>query len=56
MDTNVTDEKMWHLHHCPLFAGVSMSEMKHLADITVMFKLEPQERIVYDPERRRNAA
>ena len=50
MNTNITDEKMWHLHHCPLFAGVSMAEMKHLADITVMFKLEPQERIVYDPE------
>lgn len=50
MNTNVTDEKMWHLHHCPLFAGVSMKEMKHLADITIMSKLEPQERIIYDPE------
>ncbi len=51
MNMSVTDEKMWHLHHCPLFAGVSMKEMKHLAAITVMFKLEPQERIVYDSER-----
>lgn len=50
MNTSITDEKMWHLHHCPLFAGVSMSEMKHLAEITVMFKLEPQERIIYDPQ------
>ena len=50
MDTNVTDEKMWHLHHCPLFEGISMAEMKHLESITVMFKLEPQERIIYDPE------
>jgi len=41
---------MWHLHHCPLFAGVSKDEMKHLADITVMFKLEPQEQIIYDPK------
>ena len=49
MNTNVTDEKMWHLHHCPLFDGISVDEMKHLADITVMFKLAPQERIQCDP-------
>ena len=50
MDMTISDEKVWHLHHCPLFSGISMQEMKHLADITVMIKLEPQERIVYDPE------
>jgi len=41
MDMSISDEKVWHLHHCPLFSGISMQEMKHLADITVMIKLEP---------------
>ena len=50
MDTSVTDEKLWHLHHCPLFSGISRSEMRHLSDITVMFKLDPQERIISDPD------
>ena len=45
-----SDEKLWHLQHCPLFSGISRAEMEHLRHITVMFKLEPQERILSDPE------
>ena len=48
--TSVTDEKVWHLHHCPLFSGISRSEMRHLSDITVMFKLAPQDRMITDPD------
>lgn len=40
------DEKLWHLQHCPLFAGVGEREMRELGEITVMVKLEPQERIL----------
>ena len=40
------DEKIWHLQHCPLFSGVSEEELKDLETITVMIKLQPQERIL----------
>ena len=50
MNPSITDEKLWHLQHCPLFSGISKAEMEHLKDITVMFKLAPQERILADPE------
>ena len=43
MDSSVTDEKLWHLQHCPLFAGIGKAEMEELKHITVMFKLDPQE-------------
>lgn len=49
-DTTVTDEKLWHLQHCPLFAGISKQEMEHLRDVTVMVKLEPEDRILADPD------
>ena len=49
MAPSVTDEKLWHLQHCPLFSGISKAEMEELKDITVMFKLGPQERILTDP-------
>lgn len=40
------NEKIWHLQHCPLFSGVSEEELKDLEHITVMVKLQPQERIL----------
>ncbi len=46
----LTDEKLWHLQHCPLFAGVSAQEMAHLRDVTVMVKLQPEDRILSDPD------
>lgn len=45
-----TDEKLWHLQHCPLFSGISRQEMDHLRDVTVMVKLEPEDRILTDPD------
>jgi len=47
---SLTDEKLWHLQHCPLFSGISRQEMEHLRDVTVMVKLEPEDRILADPE------
>ncbi|MDP6983355.1 MAG: Crp/Fnr family transcriptional regulator [Candidatus Latescibacteria bacterium] len=49
-DETLTDEKLWHLQHCPLFSGVSKQEMEHLRDVTVMVKLEPEDRILTDPD------
>lgn len=49
MDPSITDEKLWHLQHCPLFSGIGKAEMEELKHITVMFKLAPQERILTDP-------
>jgi CRP/FNR family transcriptional regulator len=46
----LSDEKLWHLQHCPLFTGISRQEMEHLRDVTVMVKLEPEDRILADPE------
>ena len=46
----ITDEKLWHLQHCPLFSGISKQEMEHLRDVTVMVKLEPEDRILADPD------
>lgn len=46
----LTDEKLWHLQHCPLFSGISRQEMEHLRDVTVMVKLEPEDRILSDPD------
>ncbi|MBT3346004.1 MAG: Crp/Fnr family transcriptional regulator [Gemmatimonadetes bacterium] len=48
--SNLTDEKLWHLQHCPLFSGISKQEMEHLRDVTVMVKLEPEDRILADPD------
>ena len=47
-----SEEKLWHLQHCPLFSGISQQEMEHLRDVTVMVKLEPEDRILSDPEDR----
>jgi CRP/FNR family cyclic AMP-dependent transcriptional regulator len=47
---SLTDEKLWHLQHCPLFSGISRQEMEHLRDVTVMVKLQPQDRILADPD------
>jgi CRP-like cAMP-binding protein len=47
---SLTDEKLWHLQHCPLFSGISRQEMEHLRDVTVMVKLEPEDRILSDPD------
>jgi CRP-like cAMP-binding protein len=49
-DTTITDEKLWHLQHCPLFSGIRKQEMEHLRDVTVMVKLEPEDRILSDPD------
>lgn len=49
-DTTITDEKLWHLQHCPLFLGISKQEMEHLRDVTVMVKLEPEDLILSDPD------
>lgn len=46
MTTSIAEEKLWHLQHCPLLTGLSQREMRELQDITVMVKLQPQERIV----------
>ena len=46
----ISDEKLWHLQHCPLFSGISRQEMEHLRDVTVMVKLEPESRILADPD------
>ena len=35
-DETLTDEKLWHLQHCPLFSGVSKQEMEHLRDVTAV--------------------
>ncbi len=40
-----TAEKLWHLQHCPLLAGLNQAEMKDLEQATVMVKLQPQERL-----------
>lgn len=50
LDVGLSDEKLWHLQHCPLFSGISRQEMEHLRDVTVMVKLEPEDRILADPE------
>jgi CRP-like cAMP-binding protein len=47
---SLSDEKLWHLQHCPLFSGISRQEMEHLRDVTVMVKLEPENRILADPD------
>jgi len=49
MDSSVTDEKLWHFQHGPLFAGIGKAEMEELRHITVMFNLGPQERVLTDP-------
>ena len=49
-DTTITDEKLWHLQHCPLFSGIRKQEMEHLRDVTVMVKLEPEDLILSDPD------
>jgi CRP/FNR family transcriptional regulator len=46
----ISDEKLWHLQHCPLFSGISKAEMEHLRDVTVMVKLQPEDRILSDPD------
>ncbi|MDA0334457.1 MAG: Crp/Fnr family transcriptional regulator [bacterium] len=48
--STISDEKLWHLQHCPLFSGISRQEMEHLRDVTVMVKLEPESRILTDPD------
>tara|TARA_B100000809_G_scaffold196615_1_gene196127 strand:+ start:185 stop:907 length:723 start_codon:yes stop_codon:yes gene_type:complete len=46
----LTDEKLWHLQHCPLFSGISRQEMEHLRNVTIMVKLEPEDRILSDAD------
>lgn len=46
MTTSLTEEKIWHLQQCPLLAGVGQQDMDELSQVTVMEKLEPQDRIV----------
>jgi CRP/FNR family transcriptional regulator len=46
----LTDEKLWHLQHCPLFSGISRQEMEHLRNVTIMVKLEPENRILSDAD------
>ena len=48
--SSLSDEKLWHLQHCPLFSGISRQEMEHLRDVTVMVKLEPENRMLTDPD------
>lgn len=46
MTSSVAEEKLWHLQHCPLLAGLSQREMRELHDITVMVKLQAQDRLL----------
>jgi CRP/FNR family transcriptional regulator len=43
-------EKLWHLHHCPLLAGMSQAEMQEVEQVTVMAKLKAQERLIISQE------
>lgn len=43
--TGKTAEKLWHLQHCPLLAGLKQAEMMDMEQATVMVKLQPQERL-----------
>jgi CRP/FNR family transcriptional regulator len=45
-----TAEKLWHLQHCPLLAGLTQAEMKDMEQATVMVKLQPQERLLISQE------
>jgi CRP/FNR family transcriptional regulator len=40
------EEKLWHLQHCPLLAGMTQAEMMDMEQATVMVKLQPQERLL----------
>ena len=45
MASAITEEKIWHLQHCPLLSGLGPQEMEQLEHITVMVKLAERERI-----------
>ena len=49
----VAEKRFGHPSDCPLFRGISQEGLEELGHIAAPVKLEPQERLLTDPEHSR---